>query len=166
MAVIFRDTEPMQLHRIMEAHYYNVNVAWNKDRRGMMWSPELSRNGSTENCIEIATPPQFPKGIPGIWSPEHLFTASVSTCFMTTFLAVADNSKLEFKSFTCKAKGKLDTVEGKLQMTEVDLEPVLCLLSADDKDKALRVLTKTEQACLITHSVNAIVKVTPVVEAP
>ncbi len=104
MAIIYRDTDPMQLDGTMEAHYFNVNAAWNKDRRGMMWSPELSRNGSTENCIEIATPPQFPKGIPGIWSPEHLFTASVSTCFMTTFLAVAENSKLEFKSFTCKAK--------------------------------------------------------------
>lgn len=150
----------------MEAHYFNVNVAWNKDRRGMMWSPELSSNGSPENCIEVATPPQFPKGIPGIWSPEHLFTASVSTCFMTTFLAVAENSKLEFKSFTCKAKGKLDTVDGKLRMTEVDLEPVLCLFSADDKDRALRVLAKTEQACLITHSINAAVQVTPVVEAP
>jgi len=166
MTVICRNISLMQLDSIMEVHYYNVNVAWNKDRRGMMWSPELTRNGSTENCIEVATPPEFPKGIPGIWSPEHLFTASVSSCFMTTFLAVADNSKLEFKSFTCLGKGKLDTVDGKLQMTEVDLEPVLCLHSADDRDKALRVLAKAEQACLITLSVRAIVKVTPVVEAP
>jgi organic hydroperoxide reductase OsmC/OhrA len=156
----------MQLGNIMEAYYYNVNVAWNKDRRGMMWSPELNRNSSSENCIEVATPPEFPKGVPGIWSPEHLFTASVNTCFMTTFLAVAENSKLEFKSFTCHAKGKLDTVDGKLQMTEVDLKPVLCILSADDRDKALKVLAKAEQACLITHSVKAVVKVTPVVEAP
>jgi uncharacterized OsmC-like protein len=53
-----------------------------------------------------------------------------------------------------------------LQMTEVELEPVLCLFSADDKDKALRVLAKAEQACLITLSVRAAVRVTSVVEAP
>jgi organic hydroperoxide reductase OsmC/OhrA len=166
MAITCRNIFLMQLGSMMEVHYYNVNVAWHKDRRGMMWSPELNRNGQSENCIEVATPPEFPKGIPGIWSPEHLFTASVSTCFMTTFLAVAENSKLDFKSFTCQAKGKLDTVDGKLQMTEVDLEPVLCIASADDRDKALRVLAKAEQACLITHSVNAVVRVTPVVEVP
>ncbi len=44
--------------------------------------------------IEVATPPEFPKGIAGIWSPEHLLVAAVSSCLMTTFLAVAENSKL------------------------------------------------------------------------
>ena len=84
----------------MEASLYNVNITWNKDRKGMMCSPELQAiTGSS--CIEVATPPDFPKGIPGIWSPEHLFTAAVSSCFMTTFLAIAENSKMDFKSFTC-----------------------------------------------------------------
>jgi organic hydroperoxide reductase OsmC/OhrA len=52
-----------------------------------MSSPELN------NKIEVATPPQFPKGVQGIWSPEHLFTAPVNSCFMTTFLAIAENSR-------------------------------------------------------------------------
>jgi organic hydroperoxide reductase OsmC/OhrA len=74
----------------MDAHVYKVNVAWNHDRKGIMCSPELKGIGSTDSCIEVATPPQFPKGIPGIWSPEHLFTAAVSSCFMTTFLSIAE----------------------------------------------------------------------------
>ena len=147
----------------MEAHYYNVHVAWNKDRRGTMWSPEFARNGSIENSIEVATPPEFPKGIAGIWSPEHLFTAAVSSCFMTTFLAIADNSKLDFTSFTCHAKGKLDLVDGRLQMSEVALQPVLMINKAEDRDRALRVLAKTEPACLITQSVKAKVTMNPVV---
>ena len=70
----------------MEAHYYNVDIDWNKERQGVMCSPELNlSNGETKSCIEVATPPEFPKGIPGIWSPEHLFTAAVSSCLMTTF---------------------------------------------------------------------------------
>ena len=90
----------------MEAHYYNVDISWKNDRKGEMSSPELLQS------IEIATPPQFPKGIEGIWSPEHLFTAAVSSCLMTTFLAIAENSKLEFENFECKSKGKLEQVEG------------------------------------------------------
>ncbi len=147
----------------MEAHYYNVNVTWTSDRRGTMWSPEFSRNGSVENVIEVATPPEFPKGIAGVWSPEHLFVAAINSCFLTTFLAVADNSKLDFTSFTCHAKGKLDKVDGRLQMIEVELEPVLVIKKSEDRERAMRVLLKTEPACLITNSVKAKVSMTPVI---
>ena len=146
---------------IMEPHYYNVNVTWNKDRQGLMCSPELRESGSLNSCIEVATPPQFPKGIPGIWSPEHLFTAAVSSCFMTTFLSIAENSKLNFKSFQCNSSGKLDQVEGKLQMTEVLVEPQLVILNENDRERALRVLQKTETACLITNSIKASVIMKP-----
>jgi peroxiredoxin-like protein len=148
----------------MDAHFYNVNVTWNKDRKGMMCSPELKLNGSTDACIEVATPPQFPKGIPGIWSPEHLFTAAVSSCFMTTFLSIAENSKLDFKSFACNSSGKLDQAEGKFQMTEVMIEPVLTILKEEDREKALRILSKTEAACLITNSIKSNVIMKPIVE--
>ena len=94
-----------------EPHFYNVNVAWSIDRRGIMCSPELNTPANGSGCIEVATPPEFPKGVPGIWSPEHLFTAAVSSCLMTTFLAVAENSKLDFTSFECKSKGKLEQVD-------------------------------------------------------
>jgi len=149
----------------MEAHYYNVDVNWNNDRKGMMCSPELNLSkGNGEGCIEVATPPEFPKGIPGIWSPEHLFTASVNSCLMTTFLAIAENSKLEFKSFNCKAKGKLDQVDGKFLMTEITLEPTVILVHEEDKDRALRVLEKSEKACLISNSIKSKVVMNPTIE--
>jgi organic hydroperoxide reductase OsmC/OhrA len=145
-------------------HYYNVDITWNKDRKGMMCSPELKLNGSSDACLEVATPPEFPKGIPGIWSPEHLFTAAVSSCFMTTFLSIAEISKLEFKSFVCNSSGKLAQPDGKLQMTEVILKPVLVITKEEDREKALRVLRKTETVCLITNSIKATVTMTPVVD--
>ncbi len=150
----------------MESHYYNVEVNWDKERRGIMCSPELSSsNGeSRDGCIEVATPPEFPKGIPHIWSPEHLFTAAVSSCLMTTFLAIADNSKLEFISFRCNSKGKLDNEHGKLMMTEVILEPVVKIVHEKDRERALRVLQKSEAACLITNSIKSKITLNPVVE--
>src|SRR5688572_10765706 len=139
----------------MEAHYYNVNVTWNKDRQGMMCSPELTKNGPTQSCIEVATPPEFPKGIPGIWSPEHLFTAAVSSCLMTTFLAIAENSKLDFISFNCQSEGKLEQVNGKYLMTEVLLMPVVEVSDEKEVEKARKVLAKAEVSCLISNSVKA-----------
>ena len=133
----------------MDAHIYNVDLKWLADRKGEMSSPELV------NKIEVATPPQFPKGIEGIWSPEHLFTAAVNSCFMTTFLSIAENSKLEFTNFSCSAIGKLEQVEGKYLMTEVLLKPILTLRSISDNDKAERILQRSEGACLISNSVKA-----------
>ncbi|MCB0493769.1 MAG: OsmC family protein [Cyclobacteriaceae bacterium] len=147
----------------MDPHYYNVDVNWNKDRQGMMCSPELSASLSGNGCIEVATPPEFPKGVPGIWSPEHLFTASVASCIMTTFLAIAENSKLEFTHFGCKAVGKLEKVEKGFEMTEVAVEPQVTLMHEKDRDRALRVLDKTEKNCLITNSIKARVIMNPVI---
>ncbi len=143
-------------------HYYNVNVKWDKERKGVMCSPELEVQ--SDSCIEVATPPEFPKGMPGIWSPEHLFTAAVNSCLMTTFLAIAENSKLEFSAFACKSKGKLEQVEGKMMMSEVHLEPTVTLIHEKDRDRAARILQKAEAACLITNSIKSKVTMSPVIE--
>ena len=145
----------------MEAHYYNVDINWSKDRKGIICSPELNKDAN--NCIEVATPPEFPKGIPGIWSPEHLFTAAVSSCLMTTFLAIAENSKLEFTSFNCKSKSKLEQVDGKYMISEVILETSITISAENDREKALRVLQKSESACLISNSVKSKITMIPAV---
>lgn len=147
----------------MNDHLYNVEVTWNEERKGMMCSPELNTPVGEKGCIEVATPPQFPKGIPGIWSPEHLLTASVGSCLMTTFLAIAENSKLEFKAFSCKSQGKLEKVDGKLLFTEVALEPQVTIGNESDRSKALRILEKSEAACLISNSIKATVTVNPTI---
>lgn len=145
----------------MGAHFYNVQIEWNQDRKGVMCSPELNAAAMNGGCIEVATPPEFPKGIPGIWSPEHLFTAAVSSCLMTTFLAIAENSKLEFTKFHCDSKGKLDQVDGKFLMTEVILEPTVTIRDEKDKERAERVLSKAEAACLISNSIKSKVTMIP-----
>ncbi len=139
----------------MDPHYFNVNLSWISDRKGEVSSPELG------DIIEVATPPPFQKGIEGLWSPEHLLTAAVNSCFMTTFLAVAENSKLEFELFDCKAKGKLEQIEGKFLMTEVILEPTLVINKETDKDRAERILQKSEAACLISNSIKSKVSMIP-----
>ncbi|MEQ9229132.1 MAG: OsmC family protein [Cyclobacteriaceae bacterium] len=146
----------------MEAHFYNVDINWNEDRKGVMCSPELNKDANS--CIDVATPPEFPKGIPGIWSPEHLFTAAVSSCLMTTFLAIAENSKLNFANFSCKSKGKLDQVEGKFLMTQIILEPTVTIHDESERDRALKVLEKSERACLVSNSIKSEVIMIPCVQ--
>lgn len=147
----------------MEPHTYHVNLAWSGERKGTICSPELALANPDQACMEVATPPEFPKGIPGVWSPEHLFTAAVVSCFMTTFLAIAENSKLKFNSFTCDSTGTLAMEDGKLRMTEVTLFPSITIENEDDRQRANKVMLKTEDACLISNSILAKVTMTPAI---
>ena len=131
----------------MEKHSYNLSLEWTGDRKGILSSPEFP------STIEVVTPPEFDKGIAGHWSPEHLFTASVLSCFMTTFLAIADYSKLEYEKFECKAEGILESVEGKFLMTEIILKPIVYIKNQEEIEKTERILHKSEKACLISNSI-------------
>lgn len=140
----------------MDKHSYNVDINWTKAKKGLMCSPELDNKGTNEsNCIEVATPPEFPGGMPHIWSPEHLFTAAVSSCLMTTFLAIAENSKIEFVSFKCSAKSILEKVDGKFVISEVLLFPEVVITDESQRERVERVIEKSEKACLISNSITS-----------
>lgn len=140
-----------------EIHKYQVKLNWLEDRKGIIQSDVL------ESKIEVVTPPEFPKGIAGKWSPEHLFVAAVNSCFMTTFLAVAENSKLEFSAMECNAVGTLDKVDGKYLITEIILAPIITIVDEVQKDKAIRVMEMSEKACLISNSIKSSVSLQPLV---
>ncbi|MGM0581651.1 MAG: OsmC family protein [Bacteroidota bacterium] len=133
-------------------HTYNLDLEWQKDRIGLISSPELNEK------VTVATPPEFPKGVEGIWSPEHLFTGAVLSCFMTTFLAMAEYSKIEFSKFDCKAEGVLEKVDGKFKMSEIILKPSIDLNDESKTDRAIRLMEKAEAACLISNSITSSVR--------
>jgi peroxiredoxin-like protein len=129
-------------------HYYNINVKWDEGRVGTLSSDSLPN-------IKIATPPEFPKGVAGIWSPEHLFVSSVAICLMTTFVAIAENSSLPFNSFSCDAEGKLEKVDGNFMISEIELKPKVVVPEEKYREKAGRIVEKSEKMCLISNSVKS-----------
>lgn len=138
-----------------ETHQYEVNLQWNSESRGTLSSPVLPQQ------IEVAIPPGFPQGIPGIWSPEHLFIASVNACLMTTFLVIAKNSKLDFIRFESSAVGKAEKVDGMYQITEITLKPVLVIPDTMRVNRATHILEMSEKNCLISNSVKTTIHLEP-----
>ena len=138
-------------------YYYTTEVEWTGERHGDLSAPVLPG-------LKVDAPPEF-KGHEGVWTPEHLFVASVNSCFMTTFLAIAENSKLEFVSFSAGAKGKLEKLEGQgFVMTEITVRPKLILKNARDAERASRILGKAEKNCLISNSIKAKTRLEPRIE--
>ena len=136
------------------AYYYETEVEWKSDREGTLSGPSLP-------AIVVDAPPEF-KGHSGKWTPEHLFTASVNSCFMMTFLAVAESSKLSILSFRCTATAKLEKVQGAgYQFVELVIKPTVVVGSAQDLAKTSRILTKAKDNCFVTNAIKTAVKLAP-----
>lgn len=141
-----------------QTHFYEVNIQWKGERIGELSSPVL------EKTIECATPPEFPNGVPNIWSPEHLFVAAINSCYMATFLAIASNFKVEIADFSCKTIAKLEMVDGKYLITQAEMFPVVKLGdAAKDTDKAQRIAEKAKAGCLVTNSMKTEILLTPAI---
>ena len=137
-----------------DKYYYSTSVQWNEGMVGTLSSPTL-------DSFKVTTPPEFPKGVPNTWSPEHLYVASVNVCLMTTFVAVAENSKLEIESFSCEGTGKLEKVDGDFMISEIELMPLIKIKFEKDKERAERIIHKSEKICLISNSVKTKIILNP-----
>jgi organic hydroperoxide reductase OsmC/OhrA len=98
-----------------------------------------------------------------MWTPEHFLIAAVAGCFVTTFIAIAEASKFEVLSLEVSAAGSLEKVERGFQFTRVTLRPVLTIARDSDRERALRLIDKTERSCLVARSLRSEVIVEPTV---
>src|SRR4051812_39481758 len=72
----------------MEKSYtYGAHAHWTMHKRGILDAGDIPRT------INFAAPPEF-GGEPGLWTPEHLLLGAVATCYVATFRAIAEASKL------------------------------------------------------------------------
>ena len=140
--------------RADEGFYYEAEVALTRGRSGELKSEELP-------TLQVAAPPGF-GGRENTWTPEHLYVGAVASCFMLTFLALAERSKLELMTLGVSGRGKLDKIEGAgFQITEVTLKPTVVVRHVDDMQRVERLLAKAEQGCFIAASIKSRVRVLP-----
>jgi organic hydroperoxide reductase OsmC/OhrA len=62
---------------------------------------------------------------------------------------------LEFISFKCPSKGILEKVDGKFVMSEIQLFPEVVIADEKQRDRAERIIEKSEKACLISNSITS-----------
>jgi len=103
--------------------------------------------------VDCFAPRQF-GGEAGEQSPEYLLTEAVAGCFVLTFRAIAQASRLAWQSLSCTAVGQLDKVDGKLKFTGFSVDARLQISDIAIEQRARALLAKAEQNCLITASLN------------
>jgi organic hydroperoxide reductase OsmC/OhrA len=129
---------------------FEVQLNWLADTRGILSARDA------EGTIHVATPPGFGgEGKP--WTPEHLFLSSISSCFMTTYLAFAKKLHFTISGLECNTIGQIEIVDDKYKFTHINLYPNIYIDGESIREKATLALEKTHQYCLVTNSLNAAV---------
>lgn len=126
---------------------YQTSTVYEGDRKLVLSAPNKPN-------LSVSTPPEF-NGPEGHWTPEQLYVASIETCLMFTFLALARSRKLDFTSYSSTAEGLLEPVCGKLVLSKITVKPLIGIRSNEDREKADIIVGKMEKQCFISNSIES-----------
>ena len=111
--------------------------------------------------IQASAAPEF-KGRPELVNPEEQFVASLSSCHMLTFLALAARNRLVVESYEDEAVGYLEKKEaGRFWIARVILKPRVKFSSdgTPSPEKIHELHEKAHQECFIANSVSTQVEI-------
>ena len=135
-------------------YFYETEVEWKGEKNLKLCADKVPPIGG-------GAAPEF-KGREENWSPEHLFVASLNSCYALTLLAIAEFSKIALVSLSCSAKGKLEKVEGRsYQITEITVKPRLVIASVNDLSRMPRIMEKAKENCFVSNSIKSTVVIEP-----
>lgn len=118
----------------------------------------LSSSGVPD--LHTAAPLDF-DGPGDAWSPEQLLLASIESCFLLTFRAIAEASGIEFTSLAVEAEGIVDRTDGGMRFTEIRLSPRVVCPAGADYVRVRRALEKAERLSLVAASLDTAVALDP-----
>lgn len=113
--------------------------------------------------IEVSSAPDLYRN-PQFHTPEELFVASVSSCYMLTFLAIAAKKKYIIDEYIDCATCVLTEVESKRQsISEVILRPVVSFHKGSKPKESVgqKIFQTAHEVCFITNSIKATVSIIP-----
>lgn len=133
----------------------------------LVWTGGKSGNLSVEGKAVIKT--GVPSGGPEeaiFHSPEDLFVASATMCYMNGFVEFTRKMRIEFKSFECDAVGTLEKVGRSFEVTKIDMKAKIAVGSEDIRkriDRALELAAKycyvgNSMKCPISHDTHVVVE--------
>lgn len=97
------------------------------------------------------------------WNPEDLFGASLATCHMLTFLALAKKVRLDVRGYEDHATVTLDTVDKVTRITKVRLAPTIRVAPGTDAAKVREMFEKAHKYCFVGLSITSEVLMEPTI---
>ena len=142
---------------------HRINLCWKRatpDFDYKTYNREHTVTFKNGRPLEMSAAPAY-KGDSSKVDPEEAFVASLSSCHMLTFLAMAAGRKLVVDSYVDDAVGYLETnADGNLAITRVILRPRIAFGGpAPDAATVQALHDKAHHGCFIANSVKTEVTV-------
>jgi organic hydroperoxide reductase OsmC/OhrA len=87
--------------------------------------------------------------------------ASLNTCYMLTFLAIAENSKCPWSVSLRQPRVGWRKCRSNYQVTEIVVKPRVVIASANDLGRIPRILEKAKENCFVSNSIKGAIKIEP-----
>ncbi|MFW9800497.1 MAG: OsmC family protein [Candidatus Thorarchaeota archaeon] len=126
---------------------YHVNVLWDHKEGG-----KVQIHGS--QSIKVSRP-KGEEGTPDLYTPEHLFVASVTVCFMNSFIYFTRKMHIEFQSFECMGSGTLEQIGKSFEITRIEIKSKLVIDSEKLRPKFERALYLGAKYCFVGNSMKS-----------
>jgi organic hydroperoxide reductase OsmC/OhrA len=132
---------------MQETHNHRIKAWWTSGRTG------IANCDSSPSAIHFTAPPQF-GGLEGRWTPEDLLLTAIGSCFATTFRVLAEYSKLPYADLQVEVAGSVQKATSGYVFTEIITRPLLTTSAGTNPERALLLLYKTQELCLITRALS------------
>jgi organic hydroperoxide reductase OsmC/OhrA len=143
-------------------HRFSARLRWDKSAPGSE-AGNHRVEFSGRPAIEVSAAPQY-KGDASRLNPEELFVASLASCQMLTYLALARGSRLDVVSYEDEATATLAMADKRMRITGVLLRPRIMVAPGGDVAKATALVESAHRGCFIANSVACTVRCEPQIE--
>ena len=93
-----------------------------------------------------------------------MLLGAVASCFTTTFRVLAEYSKWEYIDLQVEARGTVEKADSGYTFTSIVMRPVLKIGGESEGEKALKLLHKANNLCLISRALAVTQTFEPVIE--
>jgi len=135
-----------------------ATVAWKRESESFDYkSYNRDHTWSFDGDMQVraSAAPAY-RGNPALVDPEEALVASLSSCHMLTFLALASQKGFVVDSYTDRAVGHLEkNSKGKLAITRVDLYPNIAFAGSNKptSEQLAELHDRSHHECFIANSV-------------
>jgi len=143
----------------MATHRFEARLLWRKGGEGL----SASTHGvevAGKPALEVSAAPQY-RGDPSRLNPEELFVASLASCQLLTYLALAARAGVSVVAYEDRASGTLAIADRKMRMTEIALRPRITVAPGTDETKARALVETAHDGCFIANSVSCALRIEP-----
>jgi organic hydroperoxide reductase OsmC/OhrA len=143
----------------MPTHQFEGRVVWQASAEG----PAAGNHRiefAGRPALEVSGAPQY-RGDGSKLNPEELLVASLASCQLLTYLALAPRAGITVLGYEDAPVGTLAMVDKKMRMAEILLRPRITIAAGGDVDAARALVARAHEQCFIGNSLSCAVRLAP-----